>query len=133
MSYALAGALQAAVFAALDGDAELAGLVGGVFDAIPDGAPDLYVALGPERVTAIPDTSGQGAAHMFRISVVTTREGYSAAKEAGGRVCQVLEGKVLPMAQGRVIDLHFKQGDAKRDRREGTRRVDLEFRARTEL
>ena len=45
MSYAVSGALQAAVFAALSGDAALAALVGSaIYDAVPAGTvPDLYV------------------------------------------------------------------------------------------
>ena len=106
--------------------------MGGVFDAEPDGAPDLYVALGPERVVDRSDGSGAGAEHLFRVGVVTTRDGFAAAKRAAARVSAVLEaGLALP--EGRLVALAFRGARARRDRRDGTRRVDLTFRARTEL
>ena len=52
MSYAMSGALQAAVFNALATDAALTALVGtDIYDAVPTGAvPETYVSLGRERV-----------------------------------------------------------------------------------
>lgn len=133
MSYALAGALQSAVFGALSSDSELNGLAGGVFDAEPSGAPDLYVALGPERVTDMSDRTGTGAAHEFEVAVVTTRDGFADAKVAAERVSAILTESPPDLAQGTLVSLTFKQAVARRDRRDGTRRVELTFRARTEF
>lgn len=133
MSYALAGALQTAVFAALSGDVTLTGLVGGVYDAEPDGAPDLYVAIGPERVTDISGVASVGAAHEFDVAVVTTRDGFADAKAAAQRASEVLTESLPVLATGRLVSLTFKQAVARRDRRDGTRRVELTFRARTQL
>ena len=54
MSYAMAAALQGAVYQRLQGDAALTALVGTrVYDAVPKGKlPDLYIALGPEKGNA---------------------------------------------------------------------------------
>ena len=132
MSLTLSASLQAAVFDALSGDAALAALAGGVFDAEPEGAPDLYVALGDETVRDLSDVTGPGAAHLFRVGVVTTREGFAGAKRAAARVVAVLGGG-LALPEGRLVSLTFRGARARRSRRDGTRRVDLTFRARTEL
>jgi len=133
MSYLLSDALQVAIYETLSADSELAALVGGIFDAEHAGAPDLYVLLGPERMRDRPDASGSVATHDFRVSVVTTREGYRIAKTAAGRVTELLTSGALSLDRGRVIDLRLRDARARRDRRDDTRRVDLTFRARTEL
>ena len=133
MSYAAANAVQAAVYGALIGDVALAALVGGaIHDAEPDAPPDLYVALGPERVREASDASGRGAEHRITVSVVTSRSGFSAAKAAAGRVEAVLHGADLALDEGRLVDLAFVEARARRDRRDRTRRVDMVFRARTD-
>ena len=131
MTYALGAALQTALYETLSADAVLSDLVAGaIFDAVPESAPDLFVALGPERAVGRSDVSGQGAVHEFRISVVTRRGGYHAAKTAGARISDLLSTGGLDLSRGRVVSLRFLRADAKRDEGEGTRRIDLRFRAR---
>ena len=133
MSYAAGAALQAAIYEALSADAALAAIVGdAIHDAQPDAPADLYVALGPERVRARSDATGAGAAHLLRISAVTTRQGFASAKAAAARVSEVLDGAKLILAQGRLVSLTFREARAVRDRAARSRRVDLTFRARTE-
>ena len=99
MSYAVSGALQAAVFAALSGDAALAALVGSaIYDAVPAGTvPDLYVRLGTETVREASDGSGAGAVHLLTVSVITTNPGF--ARAAARRI---------DAASARQIDLRFR-------------------------
>ena len=70
MSYAVSAALQSAVFAAISSDSGVVALVGSaVYDALPSGTlPDLYVSLGPEKVTADDDKTGTGSAHQLSCS-----------------------------------------------------------------
>ncbi|MDO7557179.1 MAG: DUF3168 domain-containing protein, partial [Loktanella sp.] len=65
MSYGVAAALQAAVYAQLTNDTALGAIVGtDIFDALPSGTlPSLYVALGPEVVKDQSDKTGAGALH----------------------------------------------------------------------
>lgn len=131
MTYAMSAGLQRAVFERLTGDAALGALVqGAVFDAVPQAAPDLFVAIGPERVDARSDGSGAGAMHDLQVSIVTKRNGYSAAKAAAGAVSDALAGAELPLERGRVVSVRFLRARARRDEGEGTRRIDLVFRAR---
>lgn len=131
MTYALGESLQMAVYSRLAGDPSLDEAVGGaIFDAVPSSAPDLFVALGPEQARGRSDQSGQGAVHDIRISVVTIRDGYMAAKKVAGLVSDALVGMDLPMTRGRMVSMRFLKANARRDKGEGTRRIDLWFRAR---
>lgn len=131
MTYAMSSGLQAAVYELLANDAALnAQVAGAVYDSVPESAPDLFVALGPEKASDRSDATAGGAIHQFRISVVTRRQGFMAAKEVAGRVSDALAEAALPLARGRVVSMRFLRAQAKRDEGEGTRRIDLWFRAR---
>ena len=134
MSYATGAALQAAIYDALTTDPALFDVVGhAVHDAEPDAPSDLFVFLGEERVRDRSDASGAGATHLLRVSAVTTRNGFAAVKAAAARVCEILDGARLPLDRGRLVSLRFQGARAVRDRAGGTRRVDVTFRARTEI
>lgn len=132
MSYAVSGALQAAVFQHLSADPALVALVGAnVFDALPAGSvPPLYVALGPEKATDASDQSGGGAVHELTVSIVTESAGFSAAKEAAGAVSDALVDADLSLARGTLVSLRFYKATAARVGTADTRRIDLIFRAR---
>jgi hypothetical protein len=135
MSYGMGAALQAAVYAALQGDAALAALAGGrIYDAAPAGAIEgLHVTLGPEEVRDRSDGSGAGALHEFTVSVVSDAPGFAGAKAAAAAVSDVLSGQAaLPLARGRLVWLHFLRARARLTDRGARRRIDLRFRARVE-
>jgi hypothetical protein len=133
MSYAVAAALQGAVYQQLQSDPGLSVLVGDrVYDAVPKGRlPDLYVALGPERVKDASDKTGHGAWHEFAVSVISDDAGFQTAKEVSAAVCDALIDADLALDRGRLVALNFKRAVAQRERA-GRRRVDLIFRARVE-
>lgn len=131
MTYAMGGSLQMAVYTRLRRDAAIDAAVGAaVYDAVPDAAPDLFVALGPEKVTGVSDSGGEGAVHQIRVSVVTRRGGYIAAKTVAALVCDSLVGSEITLSRGRLVSMRFLRAEARRDEGEGTRRIDLLFRAR---
>ncbi|MEY8838089.1 DUF3168 domain-containing protein, partial [Cribrihabitans sp. XS_ASV171] len=69
MNYGMAAGLQAAIYALLEGDPRLAGLV---HDALPAGElPETWVRLGPEEVRDASDREGGGALHRFTVTVVS--------------------------------------------------------------
>lgn len=131
MTYAMGASLQAAIYARLAGDQAIDAMVNGaIYDAVPEAAPDLFVAIGPERVTGRSDASGAGAVHQLQISVVTRRNGYSAAKSVAALVSDALDGAGLELGRGRLVSMQFQRAQARRDESETTRRIDLWFRAR---
>ncbi|MFO6463672.1 DUF3168 domain-containing protein [Jannaschia sp. KMU-145] len=131
MSYALSEGLQAAIYTRLTADAELGSLVGAsIYDAVPDAAPDLFVALGQENARAAGDASGQVTTHDLKVSVVTRTAGYVTAKRVAARLSDLLSNADLTLPRGRMISLRFRLARARRDEGEVTRRIDLWFRAR---
>ena len=135
MSYAMAGALQAAVYQHLREDPGVSALVGdAIYDVVPAGdLPDVYVALGPETVRDSSDAECAGAEHRFTVSVVTDLAGFAVAKDVAGTVSDALSGARPNLSRGRVVGLWFERAQARRAGKAGrVRRIDLRFRARVE-
>lgn len=134
MSYAVAAALQEAVFQQLEGDAALDAIVGdAIYDAIPAGTlPAIYVVLGAETARDRSDKTGSGAAHDLNVSVITGQQGFSQAKQAAAAINDALADADLSLSRGRLVGLWFLRAKAKRDTSDGTRRIDMIFRARVE-
>ncbi|SOB98679.1 uncharacterized protein DUF3168 [Rhodobacter sp. JA431] len=132
MSYAIAAALQAAVYSRLTEDAALTALVGGaIYDAVPPGpVSGPYVSLGPESVRDASDATGAGAAHDFTLSVISDAAGFAGLKAVAGAVSDALLGTDLVLAQGHLVGLWFLRARARRVEKAQTRRIDLTFRAR---
>ena len=134
MSYAVSAALQEAVYQHLSGDAALSAIVGSaIYDAIPSGTlPPIYVTLGSETVRDRSDKTGFGADHDFSVSVITGAQGFAQAKQAAASVNDALSDAALSLTRGRLVGLRFLKARASRDTGNGTRRIDLIFRARVE-
>jgi len=134
MSYAVAAALQAAVFQRLSTDAAVAALVGSaVYDAVPPGTlTGTYVSLGPEDARDASDKTGDGAMHDFVVSVITDEAGFATAKAVAAAISDVLVGADLVLGRGRLVGLWFLRAVARRVEKADTRRIDLTFRARVE-
>jgi hypothetical protein len=133
MTYAVASALQSAVYQALQADTALAVLVGNnVFDELPKGdLPSLFVSLGPETAVDASDADGEGAWHRFTVSVVTESAGFQSAKDAAGAISDALHGADMALSRGRLVGLWFQKAVARR--LSGKRRqIDMVFRARVE-
>ncbi|QJF51505.1 DUF3168 domain-containing protein [Roseobacter ponti] len=132
MSYAMSGALQAAIYGALTADPALSALVGAdIYDAVPTGTvPDTYVSLGRESARDASDQTGAGAVHTIEISVITTQPGFAGAKKIAGAVSDVLHDADLTLERGRLIFLHFTQARAQRIDAAAGREIRLRFRAR---
>ncbi|MDV7269986.1 DUF3168 domain-containing protein [Thioclava sp. A2] len=134
MSYAVAAALQAAVYQTLLADPALQALVGtAVYDAVPPGTvTGTYVSLGPEDAVDASDKTGDGARHDFVVSVVTDAAGFQAAKEVAAAISDALVDAPLMLARGSLVGLWFVSAKARRVRTGEARRIDLTFRARVE-
>lgn len=134
MSFAVSGALQAAVFAALSGDATLGAIVGtAIYDAVPTGSlPPIYVRLGSETAVDASDGSGAGAIHRFTVSVITSHAGFAAAKAAGAAISDVLTDADLTLSRGSLVSLRFERAKAARIDAGSARQIDLRFAARVQ-
>ena len=132
MSYAIAAALQRAVFQRLSSDAALAVLVGtDIYDALPNGVlPPLYVVLGAEDVRDASDKTGGGAWHQLTVSVVTQSAGFAPAKAAAAAVSDALVDAAMTLDRGSLVSLNFHKAKAARVGTGAVRQINLIFRAR---
>jgi len=134
MTYAVAAALQKAVYERLSTDAGVVGLVAdAVYDAVPPGmVRGTYVSLGPEDVRDASDDTGYGAWHEITVSVVTDEAGFSGAKQVATAVSDALVDAPLTLDRGSLVALNFFRARARRVQDADVRRIDLRFRARVE-
>lgn len=134
MSYAVAEALQGAIYQEIQNDAGVTLLIGdAVYDAVPAGTlPETYVILGSETVLDRSDLSGAGAEHRLTISVMSEAAGFATAKAVAVAISDALEGADLTLTRGRLVFLKFDRAVARREGSANTRRIDLRFRARVE-
>lgn len=133
MTYALAAALQQAVFSHLAADAAVTAALGSdLFDAMPTGSlPQIYGVLGSEEVLDRSDTTVQGARHRFTISVFTSSAGFATAKAAAGAICDALVDAPLSLSRGHLVGIWFERASAQR-LDAGGRSITLVFAARVE-
>lgn len=134
MSYASAAALQTALYQALINDPSVTALLGtAVYDALPAGQlPSLYVSIGGEQVRAVADSTGNGAVHFVKLSVISEAAGYAVAKEAAAAICGVLNDPPLVLTEGRLVSMRFVRAKAALIGKGQKRRIDLTFRARVD-
>ncbi|WP_299962083.1 DUF3168 domain-containing protein [uncultured Roseobacter sp.] len=134
MSYAMSGALQAAIYETLINDATLGGLVGtNVYDAVPSGdLPETYVRLGAEQARDASDQTGIGALHTVEISVFTTQPGFAGAKAVATAISDALQDADLALSRGRLVFLRFQRAEARRIDTNAGRQIRMRFQARVE-
>jgi hypothetical protein len=132
MTYAFAGALQAALHGALTAHPDVARLaVGGVHDEPPPGAHGRaaagpYVLIGDEAVSAWGAGDAQGASHTVEIAVIGAALGFSSLKRIAGAVCDAVLAPLAP--KGARVVLATFLGARTRRGRASMRRIDLRFR-----
>jgi hypothetical protein len=134
MSYAVAAALQTAVYEQLITDPALTSLVGSsIYDALPSGSlPSIYVAIGPETARDRSDKTGFGAEHEFTVAVVTDAAGFATAKEVAGAISDALVDAPMVLTRGSLVSLNFYRAVAARTGTGDQRQINLIFRARVE-
>ena len=134
MSYALAGALQSAVYDSLITSVPVTDILGdAIYDAPPQGnaldLPDTHAVIGEERVKDASTMTSVGAVHEFSVIVHTTLDGFAKAKEAAAAICDTLDDAALTLSRGSLINLQFLSARADRNTARRPRRVVLRFRA----
>jgi hypothetical protein len=134
MTYALSWPLQAAVRACLAADPAVTALIGdSLHDAPPqiDGplaAEGVYAVIGDEAVADWSTKTDRGAEHRIAIAVYAAAEGFAAAKEAAGAICDALLAGPLAPSRGHVVGVHFLGAETAREEEGALRRVTLRFR-----
>jgi len=134
MTYAVAAALQKAVYEALSNDTEISGLVGGaIFDAVPSGLlPETFISLGSEQVRDASDGTGNGAVHRLDVQVRTQNPGFATAKALAVAVSDALHNADLALERGRLVYLRFLRAEARRVDQSAGREIRMQFSARVD-
>ena len=86
-----------------------------------------------EEVIDASDKTGGGAEHRLTVSVISDATGFKGAKEVAVIVSDALVDAGLVLSRGRLVYLRFLRAVARRLDEGASRRVDLVFRARTEV
>ena len=127
--------VQTALYGVLAADATLAGLVDGVFDAIPEeNKPGRYVVLGESTELADNTFGAQGRDELLPIHVYTAAtpraEGWAQAKAIASRVVALLDGASLAVSGETFVLCQFETSQTLR---EGDwRHIATDFRILTE-
>jgi hypothetical protein len=126
------GTIQAAVYAVLGGDAELTGLVTGVYDTVPEGTAMPYVVLG--EATEIPDNrlDGLGRQTTQTLHVWSRYRGFAEANRIAGRLVALLDHQPLPVVGVHHVMTLFEFSQTLRDPDPQIRHVPVRFRIYTE-
>ena len=128
-------ALRAAILAVLQGDAELADLMGGaatIHDEPPRGAKPVYAVFGDVSARDWSTGSDRGHEQDALIAVWGDEGSARSALLAAERVAALLDRAALTLDGHRLVGLRVTGIDAARDSRTSLARVNLHLRAMTE-
>jgi len=135
MTEPAAVALRKAMLARLSGSAPLAAAIGGakIYDEAPRGAEAPYVLFADAQMRDWSTPGAPGAEHFVTLSVVSTARGTLEAMTIAGLVSALLDEAPLTLAGHALIDLRFVTSETRRDANGRFAKVNLRFRATTEL
>ena len=128
-------ALRAAILAATQGDAGLAGLMGGAvrfYDEPPRAAEPVYAVFGDARARDWSTGSDRGHEQDASIAVWGHEGSARSALLAAERLAALLDGAALALDGHRLVNLRVSEMDVRRDR-DNLVRVGLRLRAVTEV
>ncbi len=128
-------ALRAAILAAAQGDAELAGLMGGtvrIHDEPPRAAEPVYAVFGDTEARDWSTGSDRGHEQDAAIAVWAREGSARSALLAAERIAALLDGAALALAGHRLVNLRVAGIDVRREPGTGLARVTLRIRAVTE-
>ena len=99
--------LQVAVLAVLDADAELTGLVQGVFDWVKEGQAYPYIVIGEAIETPDNAHDSHGSNTVITLHVWSKYRGYAQALTIAARLRALLEHRPLTIAGHRHVATYF--------------------------
>jgi hypothetical protein len=100
-------AVQKAVLVALQGDATLMAMIGGVHDHVPQDAAFPYVTLGEDDVAPFGSKTFQGTEHGLAIHVWSRARGRAETKAILARLRAVLDQAALAPVGHALVDVRF--------------------------
>lgn len=128
-------ALQQAVFATLNANAEVQAVLGAsprLYDAVPRDAVFPYAVLGDGQENDASTATEQGSEHILATHIWSRGGGHRECKEVAAAIRDALDGAALALAGFALIDIRFQSADYARQPDGETWRASLRFRAATE-
>ncbi len=127
-------ALQRAIYAALIGDTEVTGLLGGmhVYDHVPRGSSFPYVTIGQTTERDWSTGSGDGGEHLVTLNVWSQAAGRKQAQSIMAAIRARLHDRALALAGYHLVNLRHEFSETRRDPDGETVRGIVRFRAVTE-
>jgi hypothetical protein len=108
-------ALQAALFALLTADEDLAAMVTGVFDHVPEGQGYPYVVLGEWIETPANRHDGFGRDSVLMLHVWSQYRGFGEAYRVGARVMALLDQQPLTVQGLEHVSTRYEMGQTMTD------------------
>lgn len=127
-------ALQASIYSALTGNAELTGLLGGakVYDDVPRGTDFPYLVFGQSAARDWSTGSDEGCEHIVALNAWSKGSGRKQVHAILGAVEAALDGAALTLDGYRLVNLRHEASEARRDTDGETYYGTVRFRAVTE-
>lgn len=127
--------LQAALFEALSGDAELTALIGAdrVHDDVPEGARPPYVRFGRNSFTDWNTATETGQEHRFELEAWSAQDGRKDAARIADRLRIVALGLTISAPAIRLVNLEHLSTTIERDPATDWFRAFVSLRAVTEI
>lgn len=128
-------ALHKAIIARLASDTRLVTSLGGakIFDEAPRNAEPPYVVFADAQMRDWSAQLSAGAEQFLTLSVFSTQRGVREALEIGQAVVELLNEAPLVLQDHQLIDLRFQAMETRREQNGRFARVNLRFRAATEV
>ena len=126
------GAVQAAIYDVLSGDAALGALISGVFDEVPEGTACPYVVIGEALETPANSHDRFGRETVETLHVWSDHRGFSRVSEIAARVVALLDHQPLTIAGHHHVVTRYEFGQQLSDPVPHLRHTVLRFRVITE-
>ncbi|MCI0687122.1 MAG: DUF3168 domain-containing protein [Sporichthyaceae bacterium] len=126
-----AAAVQAALYARLAGDPELAGLARG-YDHVPEGAAHPYWTVGEAIETPNNHHGGFGRQVLATVHVWSTYRGYAEGLAIAARIVALLDHQPLTIAGHHTVAVRHELTQTLRDPDPDIRHMPVQFRIVTE-
>lgn len=107
--------LQVAVYGELSGDAPLAAMVTGIFDAVPDQQPYPYSVIGDATAVPFRTFGRDGAEVTITVHTWSQFAGFSEAQAIDGRIQEVLDDAELEVEGFGVVMFNYEETTTIRD------------------
>ncbi|PIR33982.1 MAG: hypothetical protein COV36_01825 [Alphaproteobacteria bacterium CG11_big_fil_rev_8_21_14_0_20_44_7] len=107
---------QEAVFAALDGDATLSGMINGIFDFVPQQTNFPYIMFGESSAREFSAKGTEGYSVNLKLNIFSDKKGREEVLQIMERLKSLLHEQSLTIAGFEHVSTYFTSANSERDR-----------------